>query len=150
MGVATRASDAEREVCARALRDHAAAGRLELDELEERVGRAYDARYRAELRMLLRDLPADRGRRLVRALDRLDRLLLTAHLAAFAFAALFLGGLWVVSGSDDFWPALMLVPWLVVLAWHAGGSWSVRRMLRHRAGGGGGELPRGSRRRLIA
>jgi hypothetical protein len=136
----TRASDAERESCARALRDHAAAGRLSVAELEERVGLAYSARYRGELRALLRDLPRDHGARIARAVDRVDRLLLRAHLAAFAFVALFLGGLWVVAGRGEFWPALMLVPWLVVLAWHAGGSWSVRRMLRARE----------PRRRLVA
>ena len=145
--MATRASDAEREGCANALRDHAAAGRLELAELEERLGRAYSARYRDELRALLRDLPAERGRRIARAVDRIDRLLLRAHLAAFAFCALFVVGLWEVGGRGEFWPALMLVPWFVVLAWHAGGSWSVRRMLRGRAAAR--ELPRSARRRRL-
>lgn len=132
--MATRASDAEREGCARALRDHAAAGRLEVSELEERLGRAYGARYRAELRALLRDLPSGHGRRIARAVDRIDRLLLRAHLTAFAFCALLFTGLWEVGGRGEFWPGLMLVPWLVVLVWHAGGSWSVRRMLRSGSG----------------
>ena len=145
--MATRASDAEREGCARALRDHAAAGRLDFDELEERLGRAYAARYRAELRTLLRDLPRGHGARVARAVDRIDRALLRAHLAAFALCALVLAALWGVSGGGAFWPAFMLVPWLVVLAWHVGGSWSVRRMLRGRATP---ELPRGRRRRLLA
>ena len=145
--MATRASDAEREVCARALRDHAAAGRIGIDELEDRLALAYGARYRDELRGLLRDLPRGHGQRVARAVDQIDRLLLRAHLAAFAFAALFLGGLWVVSGSDEFWPALMLVPWFVVLAWHAAGSWSVRRMLRSRPSAR--ELPGGARRRRL-
>ena len=65
-------------------------GRIEISELEERVGRAYSARYRDELRALLRDLPRDHGARVARAADRIDRLLLRAHLAAFAFAALVL------------------------------------------------------------
>ena len=146
--MATRASDAERETCARSLRDHAAAGRLEVAELEERVGRAYSARYRSDLRALLNDLPSDRGRRVACAVDRIDRLLLRAHLAAFAFCALFFIGLWEVGGRGDFWPALMLAPWLMVLAWHAGGSWSVRRMLRQRRAPQG--LPRARRRRLVA
>ena len=55
--------------------------------------------------------------------------------------------MWAISGSGEFWPALMLVPWLVVLAWHAGGSWSVRRMLRSRTGAQA--LPRGARRRRL-
>ena len=146
--VPTRASDAERESCARALRDHAAAGRLEVDELEERLGVVYGARYRAELRAALRDLPRDHARRFARVADRVDRFLLRAHLFAFAFCALVLVGLWALFGAGGFWPAWMLAPWLVVLAWHAGGSWSVRRMLRRRAAAG---LPQGShRRRLVA
>lgn len=140
--MATRASDAEREACARTLRDHAAAGRLEIDELEERLGRVYGARYRSDLRSLLRDLPREHGRRLACAVDRIDRALLGAHAAAFALCALVLVALWAVAGGDGFWPGFLLAPWGVVLAWHAGGSWSVRRMLRRRATG---ELPRGAR-----
>ena len=128
--MATRASDAERERCARALRDHAAAGRLEVDELEERLGRVYGARYRHELRIALRDLPRDHGRRVACAVDRIDRLMLRAHVTAFVFCALLLGGLWQIGGGGHFWPAFMLVPWGMALAWHVGGSWSVRRMLR--------------------
>lgn len=142
----TRASDAEREQCARALRDHAAAGRIDLDELEERLGRAYVARYRTELRALLRDLPAERGRRVAAAVDRFDRLMLKAHAVSYAAVNGSLVGLWGVTGQGDFWPALTLAPWSVVLAWHAGGSWSVRRMLRR--GPQRRSLPRGARRRL--
>jgi hypothetical protein len=142
----TRASDSERERCAAALRDHAAAGRLEMDELEERVGRAYGARYRYELRLLLLDLPRGHRARAARAVDRLDRLMLKAHAWSYAIVNGSLVGLWEVTGRGDFWPALTIAPWGVVLAWHAGGSWSVRRMLRSRR-----ELPRGSRRgRLTA
>lgn len=52
-----RASHAEREQAVRALGDHAAAGRLTLAELEERVERALRAVSRAELEALARDLP---------------------------------------------------------------------------------------------
>ncbi|HEV2815482.1 MAG TPA: DUF1707 domain-containing protein [Solirubrobacteraceae bacterium] len=138
--MATRASDAEREKCARSLRDHAAAGRLEVSELEERLGRAYGARYRSELRALLRDLPRDHGRRLAAAADRIDRFVLKLHAWSYAVFNGSLVGVWAVSGQGDFWPAFTIAPWGVVLAWHAGGSWSVRRML-HRGS---------SRRRLTA
>ena len=144
----TRASDAERESCARTLRDHAAAGRLEVAELEERLGAVYGARYRSELRVVLRDLPRDHARRVARVVDRVDRFLLRAHLFAYAFCALVLVAVWALFGAGDFWPAWMLAPWLVVLAWHAGGSWSVRRMLRGRTSPA---LPQGpQRRRLVA
>ena len=44
-----RASDAERERAANALRDHLTEGRLTLDELSERLDRIYAAKTRAEL-----------------------------------------------------------------------------------------------------
>jgi hypothetical protein len=53
-----RASDAEREATAQRLRDAAAEGRLDFEELTDRLGRAYDARARAELEPLTADLPA--------------------------------------------------------------------------------------------
>jgi hypothetical protein len=129
----TLASDAERERCARALRDHAAAGRLEVAELEERLALAYGARYRGQLRVALRHLPRDHGRRVARAADRVDRFLLKLHAWSYATVNGSVVGLWAVTGQGDFWPALTIAPWGVVLAWHAGGSWSVRRMLRRRA-----------------
>ena len=39
------------------LREHGAAGRLDVEELEQRVGAAYQARTRGELATLLDDLP---------------------------------------------------------------------------------------------
>ena len=44
-----RVSDAERDETLRVLGDHAAVGRLTLDELEERSGRALAAKTRGEL-----------------------------------------------------------------------------------------------------
>jgi Domain of unknown function (DUF1707) len=57
-GDQTRASDAEREQVADALRDAMAEGRLDMAEFEERLDAALQARTRAELVPLLRDLPA--------------------------------------------------------------------------------------------
>jgi len=53
----TRAADADRDAAVDALRDHAAAGRLESDELDERLETALRARTLGELRALLADLP---------------------------------------------------------------------------------------------
>ena len=53
-----RASDAERERVATELREHAAEGRLDVDELDERLQQAYDARTRGDLEKLTADLPA--------------------------------------------------------------------------------------------
>jgi hypothetical protein len=55
-----RASDAEREHAVAVLKEHAAVGRLDLDELDDRIGRAYGARTRRELDALLSDLPEPR------------------------------------------------------------------------------------------
>jgi len=57
-----RASDADRERVAGSLRDHAVAGRLTTDELDERSGRAFAARTLGELDTLLTDLPRERRR----------------------------------------------------------------------------------------
>jgi len=55
-----RASDAERERVAEALRRHHLDGRLDTDELQERLDRCYAARTGAELAPLLADLPPAR------------------------------------------------------------------------------------------
>jgi hypothetical protein len=52
-----RASDADREAAADALRRHAAAGRLTVEELDERVEKAYAAKMVSELNALQVDLP---------------------------------------------------------------------------------------------
>ena len=54
---AVRASDAERERAATALRDHLVEGRLTLDELAERLDRVYAAKTREELEAVSEDLP---------------------------------------------------------------------------------------------
>jgi hypothetical protein len=52
-----RVADADRERVVELLRDHAAAGRLEPDELEDRIERAYAARYGSDLTAVLAELP---------------------------------------------------------------------------------------------
>jgi hypothetical protein len=56
-----RASDEERESTVTLLREHGATGRLDVDELEQRVGAAYQARTRGDLATLLDDLPRTRS-----------------------------------------------------------------------------------------
>ncbi len=58
-----RASDTEREDVARLLRDHCAAGRITVEELDERVAAALGARSVAELDRLIADLPVTAPRR---------------------------------------------------------------------------------------
>jgi hypothetical protein len=52
-------SDAERDATLKILGDHAAVGRLSLDELEDRADRALTCRTRGELSALTSDLPND-------------------------------------------------------------------------------------------
>ena len=54
---AIRCSDADRERTSARLRDAAAEGRLSMDELEDRLGETYAARYHHELEVLVADLP---------------------------------------------------------------------------------------------
>jgi hypothetical protein len=53
-----RVSDAERQATADQLRAHFSAGRLDMDEYEERLQRAFGARTRRDLGDLVRDLPS--------------------------------------------------------------------------------------------
>ena len=55
----TRASDDDRERVAASLSRHAQAGRLDAEELEQRLERAYAAKTVAELDELQRDLPIE-------------------------------------------------------------------------------------------
>jgi hypothetical protein len=58
---AVRASDAEREQTVELLRRHAGEGRLGLEELAERIDRAYRAATHEELAALTNDLPASQA-----------------------------------------------------------------------------------------
>jgi uncharacterized protein DUF1707 len=53
-----RASDADRDQAAAALREHLAAGRLTTEEFDERLDKAYAAKTLGELDDLMADLPA--------------------------------------------------------------------------------------------
>jgi hypothetical protein len=55
---AARAADADREATAEKLRIAAAEGRIDFEELDDRVGQAYSARTYQQLRALVADLPA--------------------------------------------------------------------------------------------
>jgi len=124
---ALRASDADRERVVEALRNHAAAGRLSVGELEERSTSAYGARTLGALAPLLADLPEGtplswgRGRPArPRAIGRL------ALLAAVLIAV------WAATGFGYFWP---LWPILGTL-WFARSSAFGRRSSCARGRGG--------------
>jgi Domain of unknown function (DUF1707) len=113
-----RASDAERESIVAQLRDHGAAGRLEVDELEQRVGAAYAARTHGELDELLADLPARRPGRAVAA-PRV-RHWPRHEWAGFLQVNALLIALWAVTGAGYFWPAWVMVWWAFALVMKSG------------------------------
>lgn len=113
-----RASDAEREAVVVRLREHAAAGRLDVDELEGRVGAAYGAGTRGDLAALLADLPADArpapAPGPAPAVQRCDDV--AQHLRAFVLVNLLLVAIWAATGAGSFWPGWVLLWWGVALA----------------------------------
>ena len=56
-GYNVRIGDADREAIAAQLREHYADGRLTLDELNERLDQTFAAKTRADLNVVMRDLP---------------------------------------------------------------------------------------------
>jgi Domain of unknown function (DUF1707) len=66
-----RASDADREATATLLGRHHAEGRLDVDELQERIGRCYATKTIGELDALVADLPSDPAGRPSRATGQL-------------------------------------------------------------------------------
>jgi ferric-dicitrate binding protein FerR (iron transport regulator) len=97
------ASDAEREQVAEALRAHAAAGRLDPDEHEQRLERVYAARIRADLLPPVADLPAPTAPAPPRA-RAVGRRRPVPHLPPLVLIAVMLVAIWAVTGADYFWP----------------------------------------------
>lgn len=106
-----RVADADREHLVEELRDHALAGRLTSEELEQRVGAAYEATTRADLDALRADLPVS-SRSVALALrkrkGRLRRRLAQESGGSLGVSALAVG-VWVAVGAHGaFWPAWVI------------------------------------------
>ena len=122
-----RTSDPEREAVAVALREHAAVGRLDADELDERVGRAYGARLRSDLLPLLADLP-----QAAPAQARTEST--SPQWAPVIPIAILLVAIWALTGAGYFWPmwpigAMLLMS--VMSAAHGGHAASGCSRSRH-------------------
>lgn len=113
-----RASDADRERAVTALRSHASAGRLEPEELEERVGEALRARTMGELERLTADLPAGPGRARSQA-AAVGRRAFEEHVRAYVAVHVLLIAIWALTGFGYFWPAWSLLGWGFGLLAHA-------------------------------
>jgi hypothetical protein len=119
-----RVADSDREQVIDELREHAGAGRLTSDELEQRIGEAYAALTRADLDALRADLPVSSTSvklALTKRKGQLRRRLLQETGGSLAVSALAVG-IWLASGpSGSFWPGWVIgVTLLPVVrdAWH--------------------------------
>jgi hypothetical protein len=123
----TRVGDEERERVAARLRTAAGEGRLGVDELEERLERAFAARTRADLAPLTADLPARRTPRdAAPARSRAQRPDLMPYLATMAL----LVAIWALTGAGYFWPIWPMLGW--GLAFLPGGAGACGARHRHR------------------
>ena len=105
-----RASDSEREEVVLRLREHGAAGRLDIDELEQRISTAYAARTHGDLAALERDLPRVAAARAVPA-RRVDE----SGWPAFALVNALLVAIWAFTGAGYFWPGWVIASWGLAL-----------------------------------
>jgi hypothetical protein len=118
---ALRASDAERESTVTLLREHGAAGRLDVEELEQRVGAAYQARTRGELATLLDDLPSAPARTSRPVVRHHAHRAHHAHgWGLFMRVSVLLVVIWALSGADYFWPAWVMAWWGLALMMRTG------------------------------
>ena len=129
-----RASDREREAVIDRLRRHTADGRLTVEELEERMERAYGARTRADLARLTEDLPGD-DRREAPGRRRRSNRGFRPHLRAYLLVGLLLIAIWAATGAGYFWPLWPLLGWGIGVTKHA----------RLAGGGGAGDGGDGKR-----
>ena len=106
-----RASDDDRERVVDELRRHAAEGRLEVAELEERIERALAARTQGELAVLTRDLPERQPEVPAPAPAPRRRSRARPELGLFVAVMSLLIVIWAVSGAGYFWPIWPLVGW---------------------------------------
>jgi hypothetical protein len=100
-----RIADADRDRTVERLQAAATEGRLDPDELEERVSRALAARTQGELDALLGDLPAPHV-----PVPRPDRsLVLRERTAAFLVPNVVCIAVWAATGAGSFWPGWVLL-----------------------------------------
>jgi Domain of unknown function (DUF1707) len=117
-----RASDPEREEYAQILRAAMSEGRLNLEEGEERLAKAYAATYRDELDPLTVDLPEGGRRALFNTPEYQNKVRqhLRGHAGRVAAIAALLIGIWAVTAllfhPYFFWPAIP-IGFLLVGLW---------------------------------
>lgn len=119
-----RVADTDREQLIDELREHAGAGRLTSEELEERIGKAYGASTRADLDALRADLPVSSTSVKIALIKRKSHLRrrLVQEAGGSLGVSLLSVGIWLASGpAGSFWPGWVIgVTLLPVVrdAWH--------------------------------
>jgi hypothetical protein len=128
-----RASDAEREEYATILREAVGEGRLSLAEGDERLAQIYAARYRDDLRPLIADLPSGAARGPQRSGPYEWHpghpgmpvpqggtpsygLGVVRHLGFLLTVSAILIGLWAITSSAFFWPAIPITFFAIIAA----------------------------------
>jgi Domain of unknown function (DUF1707)/2TM domain len=109
-----RVGDAERELVASQLADHHAAGRLSLDELDERLTATWSARTRAELAATLVDLPTPASAQPTASARRpLSPAVVgwRLHLVSYLTVIAGLWLIWALTGSGYPWPIWPMLGW---------------------------------------
>ena len=116
---ALRASDADRDAVAERLRAAAVEGRLDADELEQRVHVALRARTYGQLQQLLDDLPDAprlwRGRPRLSGRPTTTAVVLAVRVLVFLVVATVVIGLMVLAAA---WWMLWIVVWFVMCGRH--------------------------------
>ncbi len=106
-----RVADADREQLAGELREHMLAGRLDAEEFEQRLERAYKATTRGDLEALTEDLPLSPVAlhvEIVKRKEHLQRRLIQEGGGAVAISALCVA-IWLSSGAEgSFWPGYVI------------------------------------------
>lgn len=106
-----RVADADREQVIEELREHALAGRLTSEELEDRIGDAYRACTRADLDALRIDLPVSSttvARALTKRKTQLRRRLWQEAGGSASVSAV-CSGVWLATGATGgFWPGWVI------------------------------------------
>ena len=114
-----RAADSDREQVAERLRQAAAEGRLDQEELEARLEAALTARTYGELDRLVADLPPREPEPAPRRTRSRRRPKL-----GFAGVAAIVMAIWALTGAGYFWPAWVLLGLAFWGPWHPfGSSW---------------------------
>ena len=115
-----RPSDAEREEIVSQLRAHAGDGRLDVEELERRVARAYVTTTRRHLVEMVSDLPRPPRP------PREQRREFTEHLRTYLAVMALLVAIWALTGMGYFWPIWPMLGWGISVFSHGSSQRALR------------------------